>query len=214
MKTISESKFAIRKELWIWTVLIALVNSPLLFGSPCSNLIFVPARVAAGEWWRVLTGFFVHVSWYHLLLDASAFLMLLESLHPIPRMKRLMILAACGLGSLAASVPVIGADGTLCGLSGIAHGLLAVMALQLIEDTDVSLCRAGLLCFTVVLAKCIFEAATGHVLFENMHLGNVASPVAVCHAGGVAGGVLMYAGLKGLPCPRLTRLTAPMGFTQ
>jgi rhomboid family GlyGly-CTERM serine protease len=192
MKATSQGKSVIRKELWVWAALIALANIPLLFGAPCRTLIFVPELLAAGEWWRALTGFFVHVSWYHLLLDASTFLMLVESLHTIPRIHRLLIVVACGVGSLGVSMPVIGSSGTLCGLSGIAHGLLAVLALTMVEEGDKTLRQVGAVCFLMVVAKCIFEAATGGVLFADLHLGNVATPVAICHAGGVLGGLIAY----------------------
>jgi len=192
MQTKSNNKTAIRNELWLLAALIALANLPLLTGGPSSALLFVPARVAAGEWWRIVTGFFVHVSGYHLLLDASAFLLLLESLRQFTRTRRMLTVAACAAGSLMVSLPVIGADGTLCGLSGIAHGLLAVLALHMAEESDQTLRRAGFAGFVIVVAKCICEAVSGGVLFANLHLGNVAAPVAVCHAGGVLGGVIMY----------------------
>jgi len=192
MKTES-NKTAIRQELWLWAALIALANLPLLTGGPAPALLFIPERVAAGEWWRVVTGFLVHVSGYHLLLDAGAFLMLLESLRQLTRTRRMLTVAACAAGSLLLSIPVIGSAGTLCGLSGIAHGLLAVLALNMAEESDRTLRYAGLACFVIVVAKCIFEAVTGGVLFESLHLGNVATPVAICHAGGVLGGVIMYA---------------------
>ncbi len=193
MQTKSNNKTAIRNELWLLSALIALANLPLLTGGPPSALLFIPERVAAGEWWRIVTGFFVHVSGYHLLLDASAFLLLVESLHQLTRTRRMLTVAACAAGSLMVSLPVIGADGTLCGLSGIAHGLLAVLALHMAEESDQTLRRAGFAGFVIVVAKCICEAVTGGVLFANLHLGNVAAPVAVCHAGGVLGGVIICA---------------------
>src|SRR5207244_6494771 len=65
-----------RPELVLFVVVVAVLNAPLLAGS-CSNpLIFATAAVRAGEWWRLFTHPFVHVSCYHLIWDASAFFML------------------------------------------------------------------------------------------------------------------------------------------
>ena len=47
-------------ELLFFTLLLALANTPLLCGHVCERLLFVPERVAAGEWWRLLTASFVH----------------------------------------------------------------------------------------------------------------------------------------------------------
>jgi rhomboid family GlyGly-CTERM serine protease len=188
---------SIHRELWLAGLLIALGNIPLLSGGPLKALVFIPGRVAAGEWWRVFTGFFVHVSLYHLLLDAGAFLMLLHSLKEFPFLKRASIVTACAAGSLLVSLPVLGADGTLCGLSGVAHGLLAVVALNMAGEREPFLRRAGLGCFVAVVLKSLYEAASGSVLFASLHLGDVAAPVAVCHAGGILGGVLLYAARRG-----------------
>ncbi|MDD2461398.1 MAG: rhomboid family intramembrane serine protease [Kiritimatiellia bacterium] len=82
------------------------------------------------RWWRLLTASFVHVSAYHLALDAGAFLLLYHTLHEPSRPGRLLAVAACAAGSLAASLLTLAPDGSLCGLSGVGHGLLAVSALS------------------------------------------------------------------------------------
>ena len=151
-----------------------------------SYLYFNPDAVAAGQWWRVLTHPFVHVSWYHLLLDGSAFVLLYRSLEQ----RRLSHLVAAGAGSLLASLwywPTIGQTG-LCGLSGMAHGLMAVSALEMIRRQD----RLGWLCLLLVAGKSIWEAVTGQVFFTWLHFGLMGTPVAVCHLGGVVGGMLVW----------------------
>jgi hypothetical protein len=66
---------SMRFELSTLVVTIILLNLRLFSGTCPVEWIFLPARVASGEWWRVVTHPFVHVSWYHLLLDASAFIL-------------------------------------------------------------------------------------------------------------------------------------------
>ena len=179
-------------ELWIFTLLLGLANVPLLFGCVCEPLLFVPERVASGEWWRVLTASFVHVSPYHLLLDAGAFLLLYHSLREPSRVWRLLTVAACAAGSLALAVFALAPEGSLCGLSGIGHGLLAVSALEMMGASDRATARIGAACFIDVLAKGVFEAYMGEVMFASLHLGDVATPVAVCHLGGVLGGLAVF----------------------
>lgn len=178
-------------------VLIA-ANFMLLLGRVCEPLIFFPSQLAAGEWWRTLTFPFVHVSWYHLLLDAGAFLFLYHGLQETSSRRRLLTVAACAIGSLGASLASSSLTGGLCGLSGIAHGLMAVSALEIMKTPDRTLRNAGTICFLLVVLKSIYEALTGAIAFEFLHFGSVGRAVAVCHAGGVLGGIVMYGILEGL----------------
>ena len=183
-----------RFELRALAAIIVLLNLPLLHGACAVDMIFLPGRVAAGEWWRIFTHAFVHVSWYHLLLDGTAFLILYQGLVGRSGFERMGYVLACGTGSLLASLwsaPIIQTHG-LCGLSGIAHGLMAISALDRMNGrTDKTLQRAGAATFIIVVAKSIIEAATGRIVFESLHFGALGSPVAVCHAGGVLGGLVV-----------------------
>src|SRR2546425_3933621 len=179
-------------ELSALAAIIVLLNLPLLHGACAVNMIFLPDNVAAGEWWRLFTHAFVHVSWYHLLLDATAFLILYQGLVGRSGFERMGYVLACGAGSLLASLwsaPIIQTHG-LCGLSGIAHGLMAIASLdQMTGPTDKTIRRAGAVTFIIVVTKSIIEAFTGRIVFESLHLGALGSPVAVCHAGGVLAGL-------------------------
>jgi len=187
---------SLRFELAALAALIVLLNLPLLDGACAVNLIFLPHRVAAGEWWRALTHPFVHVSWYHLILDATAFLLLYCELDTKKWFERFGYLAASGAGSLLVSLwaaPLVQTRG-LCGLSGIAHGLMAVSALEMIQSAnDKTVERAGMVTFIIVITKSIVEAATGHVAFEALHLGDLGTPIAISHAGGVLGALGTWA---------------------
>ena len=185
-----------RFELSVLAAIIVLLNLSLLHGRCTVDMIFLPERVAAGEWWRVCTHAFVHVSWYHLLLDATAFLMLYQGLAGRSAFGRIGYVLVCGAGSLLASLwcsPIVQTRG-LCGLSGIAHGLMAITSLdQMTGPTDKTVRRAGAVTFIIVITKCIIEAVTGRIVFENLHFGALGTPVAVCHAGGVLAGLAAWA---------------------
>src|SRR5687768_12103865 len=97
------SPSAVRAELIAFAVVIAVANASLLWNQWNAPLAFFPTHVAHGEWWRILTHPFVHVSWYHLLLDGSAFLMLYAELAHWTTQRRLSAIGCCGAGSLVAA---------------------------------------------------------------------------------------------------------------
>jgi rhomboid family GlyGly-CTERM serine protease len=184
-----------RLELAALAALIALLNLPLVTGHFAGAFAFLPAAVRAGEWWRLFTYSFVHVSWYHLLLDATAFFMAYAELRERRWLERLGLVAAAGAGGLLTAwwtAPVVFTQG-LCGLSGIAHGLAAVVGLELgVQSGDRLLRRIGLASFAGVVLKSLVEAWTGEIVFTSWHLGWLGTPIAVCHAGGVIGASMIW----------------------
>ncbi len=187
---------SVHPELWIFAAAIFLFNLHLVPGfSRCSlePQVFLPDRVRAGEWWRLLAHPFVHVTWYHLLLDAGAFFLLYAGLEEKGALKRMLLVAFCGAGSLVATVLTTLEVSTLglCGLSGVAHGLMVASALEL---TDC--CRRpcermqGAVCLALVVAKSIMEVLTGKCFLELLDFGLLGSPIPACHVGGALGGIV------------------------
>jgi hypothetical protein len=84
----------------------------------------------------------------------------------------------------------------LRGLSGVAHGLMAVVCLQRISSSsrDSNEFLAYIAVLAGLVAKCLFESLTGNALLASWHLGNVGTPIAVCHAGGLLGGLMFWLG--------------------
>src|SRR5204863_8756069 len=78
--TVPELRSSLKLELIAFALILIIANAPLLGGSWRGQVVFFPGAVGSGEWWRVFTHPFVHVSWYHLLLDGAAFLMLYAEL--------------------------------------------------------------------------------------------------------------------------------------
>jgi len=198
--------------LWRWEIvafalLIALFNLPLLTGVSSTQFIYHPDAVSAGEWWRLFTHPFVHVSCYHLVLDALAFFLAYAELQHRRFPERLAFVAAASAGSLLAALaasPLIAAHG-LCGLSGIAHGLTAVVSLEMLRRSDDPVSRwSGLFCFVGVTGKSLFELVTGQVLFASWHLGWLGTPIAACHAGGVLGALLFWIMFQRRECSSLS----------
>jgi rhomboid family GlyGly-CTERM serine protease len=183
----------VRWDLVVFGIVVFLLNWTLLFGHEQTAFVFVPALVQTGQWWRVLTHPFVHVSFYHLLLDASAFFLVYSGLEEKSWITRVGYVVASAAGSLVVSLlcsPQVASVG-LCGLSGIAHGLLAISALEMMRSNDKVIARAGWVTFAIIIGKATIEAITGSVVFDFLHFGNVGTPIAVGHAGGVVGALAL-----------------------
>ena len=184
----------------LFLALLAIFNIPVLTGSCWGSMMFQPGAVQNGEWWRLFTHPFVHVTWYHLLLDGAAFLALYHSLIESSVVRRLLYVLAAAAGSLCVSwvvAPGMSTSG-LCGVSGIAHGLMAVSALEMVNGQPPGSAerRIGQISFLLVVGKAAVEALTGRMLFAFLYFGMVGDPVAVSHAGGVIGGLLAVLVLK------------------
>jgi len=180
------------REGMVFLVLIAAVNLHLLGVGNGREWIFYPDPVVTGEWWRIFTHPFVHVSWYHLALDAGAFWLLYKNLNEKHGFRKLLIASICGgvsfLGAVMFSEDITNLG--LCGLSGTAHGLMAYAGLEMTFTRGLQ--KTGLMTFLLVLVKSLFEAVTGTVVFDFMHMGLCGSPVAICHLGGVTGGIVAF----------------------
>jgi rhomboid family GlyGly-CTERM serine protease len=185
-----------RWEITIYAVLIAVVNLLLVFGGGIDSLFYTPDKAFSGEAYRLITHPFAHVTWLHLLLDGTAFFLLYAMLTEKSSFKRTCYVLAAAAASLAAvtikmsSLTSVG----YCGLSGIAHGLMAVTSLEMIfgAGSDTAQKRAGMISLALLLAKSVYEMITGQMMFGFIYGGLMGSPVAVSHIGGVIGGCVMF----------------------
>lgn len=197
-----------RPELCVFAGLILVFSGPALWGAAWRGMMFLPAAVQAGQWWRLLTHPFVHITWYHLLLDGAAFLLLYHGLLESRLSRRLLFVGASAVGSLLLAWGVDAAVFTtgLCGLSGIAHGLMAVSAVEMMlaQPRGSTEWRIGAGTFAVVIGKATWEVISGKVLFGFLYFGMVGQPVTVSHAGGIVGGLLAVVLL------RMTHPVAPI----
>ena len=172
-------------------LMLILANQTLFNGEVNSTLIYHPVPVGAGEWWRLFSYAFVHVSGYHFLLDAGAFLFLYNGLNQTRWITRLIILTACSIGSLSFGVWFGAADQLgLAGLSGVDHGLMTICALQLMGSDEHR--WWGVAGLVLMMGKSVVELATGQVVFGSLHGGLCGVPVAASHAGGTLAGLLVF----------------------
>ena len=193
-------------DIWAFLCILLAVNTHMITGDSQSALIFLPDSDRQ-EWLRLFFHPFVHVSGYHLLLDAGAFFLLYTGLAEKRIPIRLLYMAVCGGTSLLFALafsPLTAAAG-LCGLSGIAHGLMAVSALEMMQIPDQR--KIGAISLAAVVFKSLYEIITGNVLLTFLQLGMCGSPIAACHAGGTFGGILIYCVLRiSFPSLRLPKI--------
>lgn len=176
-------------DLALIFALIVFLNRHLIGLGTGLPAIFTSGAAANGEWWRLFTHPFVHVSWYHLTLDAGGFLLLYTGLAESRIPAKAVLCAVCAGTSLAAALlfsPALETAG-LCGLSGIAHGLMAFQGIEMMRDPRDR--RVGFASLLIVSGKGFYELLTGRVLFDFLHFGMYGTPLAACHVGGVVGGV-------------------------
>ena len=198
-----------RRKLWHrvefggLAFVLVLLNWSVFRGVCNVRLLFMPEAVRQGEWWRLLTHPFIHVTWWHLLLDGTAFLLLYRDLQEQPWMQRTLLCVGSAVGSLLVCIcadPMLSTKG-LCGLSAIAHGLMGVSALNLMRQRhDQLLFGMGVCSFVLVTVKCLIEVFTGKMLFAFLYFGMVGDPVAVTHAGGLLGALVTW-----MLCMRLSK---------
>ena len=179
-------------DMLLLATMIGVCNFHIVTGQSCSDLIFQYDAFASGDIYRLFTHPFVHLSWYHFLLDAGAFVLLYTGLNEKRKLHKLMLVGVCGICGLGVPLilaPAIYSQG-LCGLPGIAHGLMAFSALEMMQE-KVNF-KAGVICLAAVSIKSFYEAVTGDVLLSFLQFGLCGIPIAICHAGGVIGGILTY----------------------
>ena len=190
------SAFKTHPELPTILALIMLVNVPVVFFGGAPELMYSTAAVLGGEWWRLITHPFVHVSWYHFLLDFLAFAVLYHGLQANRITRRLGYVLWTACGSLIAAIawaPVIKQIG-FCGLSGVGHGLMAITGMEMAASRDQSrlIRRLGDATVVIVVVKCLWELIAGGSAVGFLHFGLMGTPIVVCHAGGVVAGILAF----------------------
>ncbi len=156
------------------------------------SVLYSPGAVVSGEFFRLLTFPFAHVSWYHFLLDASAFLFLYSALRADGKGVQMFYVVMCIGMSLIFSIifaPQIKELG-LCGLSGAAHGLFFILSLEMMHDKNDRI--AGIICAVCIITKCVVEVGSGGSVFHFVHGDMIGVPVLESHVGGVVGGFISF----------------------
>lgn len=182
------------QRLSVWS--LGLCGAALLLWALGPPLQYDRGAIAAGQWWRAVTGHWTHWSLDHLLWDAATFAalgMLAEARHR----GRFLICTASSAVAISAGVWLLRPDVTSYrGLSGIDCGLFTLVAVSIARDAvrarrpvAASLAAAALLCFVL---KTAWEITSGAALFVDAAAAGFTS-LPLAHALGGAAGLLAAA---------------------
>jgi len=157
----------------VWLPPLAVMALILLLGlggEPVrAALRYDSVAIASGEWWRLLTGNFVHLGWWHLFLNEMGLLVLVllcpESL-PWPVWGRRLLLLSLGMSAgLYFFVP---ATHWYVGMSGVIHGLFVLgLGRQILVGRD--LIAAG--CLAYLVGKIAWELLAGVPVSDETAIG-------------------------------------------
>ena len=93
-------------DTWIFFNILMVTNIHLISVNFYSPFIFSSAAWLTGQWWRLFTYPFVHVSLYHLLLDGAAFLLLYQGLEEQNPSIKVFYIISCGVISLGVAITI------------------------------------------------------------------------------------------------------------
>lgn len=171
------------RDIWGWPLLLMLT---LLIAETFGRagrvaLQFDHAQIADGQWWRLLTGSFVHLGWYHLMLNEIGLAVLVMLCpQPLPLkiwLRRLFIICVGMALCLYFLVPDLT---TYVGMSGTIHGLfvLGLLPQALKRDWIAGACLAyllGKLGWEIVTGTPVSDAHAigGHVVTEAHLYGSI-----------------------------------------
>lgn len=157
--------------VWLPPLLVmSLILLLGLGGEPARlALRFDRDAIEAGQWWRLLSGNFVHLGGWHLFLNEMGLLMLLllcpERLSAAVWARRLVLVSLGMSGGLYFFVP---ATHWYVGMSGVIHGLFVLgLGRQIVSSRD--LIAAG--CLAYLVGKIAWEMVSGVPVSDEAAIG-------------------------------------------
>lgn len=148
-------------------------------------LVYERSAILGGQWWRLLTGHFVHASLAHLGWDLAAALLIGLAVAPALRAGPwVIVVLAVAVASSAGVLLLQPQVHAMAGLSGLLHGLLAAGAVAQVRRRQ----RVGGVFLALLAAKIAWEQLAGP---SPLVAGALGGRIAVgAHALGAAAGLL------------------------
>lgn len=161
-------------------------------GEPArAGLRFERAGLAAGEWWRLVSGHLVHLGPSHMLLNVAALLLLWWLVGSSLTVAGWCLVIAASLASIDLGLWFLDpALSWYVGLSGLLHGLFAAGLVARRRSAPVEALVLG----TLLAAKLLFEQIAGPLPGSETSAGGAV--VVNAHLYGAAGGLVAALGLR------------------
>ncbi len=150
-------------------------------------LQFARADVDRGQWWRFITGNFMHLSWRHLAMNSLA-LVAIYALYPnCMKTKSIFLVFLLSCLSVTIGIWLFSIDVQwYVGLSGALHGLLIVL---IVADYAKHRGWLNIVLLLAVMAKLVWEGMMGPLPGSELTAGG---PVVVqAHFYGFVGGLII-----------------------
>lgn len=175
-------------QQWTAPLVLSAVTGALLLGGEGWQraLRYDRAAVTAGQWWRLLSGSFVHLGFWHWLFNALSLVLLVllcpERLSAAEWLRRLGIL---GLGMSLGLYFLAPQLATYVGLSGVIYGLFALgLGRQAVQERD----RIAMACLAFLAFRVGEELVLGTPAWEARLMGG--GVVAESHLYGIASAIV------------------------
>ena len=176
-----------KKTIFILTILIICVVAQLSLSLGADWLQYSRPDIEAGQWWRFISANVVHLNWRHFAMNAVA-LVAIYALYPNVLNTKGWLIAFL-LNSLTVTVGIWLFSPLIqwyVGLSGVLHGILAMLILI---DYTSNKNKLNILLLLILVAKLIWEGVMGPIPGSETTAGG---PVVVqAHLYGFFGGLLL-----------------------
>jgi rhomboid family GlyGly-CTERM serine protease len=158
------------RQVWLAPLLLML----LLLATECGGeplrglLRYDRVAIESGQWWRLLTGNFVHLGWYHWMLNEIG-IAVLVLLCPQPLSigvlaRRITLIGLAMSGCLYFFVPNLH---SYVGMSGVIHGLFVLGLLPQVLRRDL----ISLGCMLFLIGKLSYELFAGAPVSDEAAIG-------------------------------------------
>ena len=151
----------------------------------------VPSRVADGEWWRLITAMFLHITFWHLAFNSLAlyvFGQLIEAALGSRRMLALYLVT--GFAASAASFAFGDARAAAAGASGAIFGMLGAWLAYNLRRRSLSLARSNIQTALLLIGINLVFGFTVPGIDNVAHIGGLVAGLAAGFViEGVGGGV-------------------------
>lgn len=147
--------------------------------------------IGAGEWWRLLSGHFVHLGWRHLALNVAGLALMWVLFFPDYSLGRWALIVACSLAAIDAGCFFL--ERSLrwyVGLSGVLHGVMAAGTLAQLKRRE----PGALLLLVLLAAKLAYEQFVGAIPYSVEAAGGAV--VVDAHLYGAVGAAVAVIGLR------------------